>query len=59
MLINLLIILLIAGAIYYIFTLLPIPQPFKNIVLVIMGLILIIYLIGMLTGHSATPLLYR
>jgi hypothetical protein len=52
LLINLLVLLLICGLIYWIITLIPLPPPFKNIALIIFGIIVIIYLISMLTGNS-------
>jgi hypothetical protein len=48
MLLSLLIAVLIAGLIYWLLTLLPIPDPFKKIVLVIFILICVIWLIGWL-----------
>jgi hypothetical protein len=50
MLISLLVAVIIMGLIYYCITLLPIPQPFKNIVVVIFILICIIWLVGYLPG---------
>lgn len=44
-LIWLLIFMIVAGVIYYVLTLLPIPEPFKNIVMILF--ILIILLIGL------------
>lgn len=46
MLITLLIGVIVAGLIYYLLSLLPIPQPFKNVVMVIFILICIIWLLG-------------
>jgi hypothetical protein len=60
-LINLLIFCLIAGVVYWlvmtIISLLPIAQPFKNIILVIFLLICLIYVLGFFVGYS--PLIYR
>jgi len=47
-LISLLVFVLIAGLIYYIIQLFPIPQPFKNIVLAIFLLVLLLQLLHML-----------
>lgn len=46
MLISLPIAVIIAGLIYYLLTLLPLPAPFKNIVLVIFIVICILWLLG-------------
>lgn len=45
-LVHLLVFILVAGLIYYVITLLPIPQPFKNVALAILCLILVIILLG-------------
>lgn len=52
---TLLVAVVVAGLIYWIFELLPFPQPFKNIALVIVLLILILWI---LTGGDAM-LVYR
>jgi hypothetical protein len=51
-LISLLIFVVILGVIYYIVTLIPLPQPFKNIALIIIAVIALLYLVGMFTGSS-------
>jgi hypothetical protein len=51
-LISLLIFVVILGVIYYILTLIPLPQPFKNIALIIIAVIALLYLVGMFTGYS-------
>lgn len=50
MLISLLVAVIILGLIYYALTLLPLPAPFKTIVLVIFIIIVIIYLAGYIPG---------
>jgi hypothetical protein len=55
-LIQLLVFVIVAGLIYWLLTLLPIPEPFKNIVMVIFIVICIVWLIGTLTGGF--PMLY-
>jgi uncharacterized membrane protein len=50
LLIQILIFALVFGAIYYIITLLPIDPRFKQIVLIILGLIAVIWLIFLLLG---------
>ena len=42
MIIQLLVILIIAAALYYIVSLIPMPQPAKNIVLAVLALILLL-----------------
>ena len=42
LLVNLLVLALVLGLIYWMLTLLPVPQPFKNVVIVIFILISII-----------------
>ena len=53
MLISLLVLALIAGLIWWIIGMLPIPQPFKNVVMVIFLVICLIYLVSMLFGAAA------
>lgn len=47
LLITLLVLCLVGGLIYYLFTLLPIPDPFKTIALVVVIVIFIIVLLSM------------
>lgn len=54
MLISLLVAVLVLGLIYWLITLLPIPDPFKKIVLVIFIIICIIMLLNMF-GFIGTP----
>jgi quinol-cytochrome oxidoreductase complex cytochrome b subunit len=60
-LVNLLIFCLIAGIVYWIVLtiigLLPIAQPFKNIILAIFLIICLIYVLGFFAGYS--PMLYH
>jgi putative effector of murein hydrolase LrgA (UPF0299 family) len=53
MLLTILWFLIIAAVIYWIFTLLPLPQPGKNIALAIIILLVLVYF---LSGHSLTGL---
>src|SRR5579859_1209674 len=56
LLINLLIFVLVVAVVYWIFTLLPLPQPLKNIVLCILLIILLIWALsffGVFSGASA------
>jgi len=55
LLIYLLVLCLVAGVVWYILNLLPIPQPFKQIILVVFLLILLLVILDMflpLTGMS-------
>ncbi len=55
LLITLLVLCLIGYIVYYIIGLLPLPQPIKNVVLIIFGVIVILYLLqflGVGTGMS-------
>jgi hypothetical protein len=55
MLISLLVAVVVIGLIWYLLTLLPIPDPFRTIVNVILILIVIIWLLGfagMLPGYG-------
>jgi hypothetical protein len=45
----------IAGLIYWLLTLLPIPQPFKQVVMVIFVVICIIWLLGAMFGAFPAP----
>ena len=58
-LVTLLIVVLICALIYWVITLIPLPEPFKTIVTVIFALIVVIYLISLLLGgiHTTHPLL--
>jgi hypothetical protein len=52
-LITLLVLVLIGSIIWYVVTtLLPLPQPFKNVILAIIAIIFIIYLLAMLLGNA-------
>jgi hypothetical protein len=46
--------ILVIGLIYYLITLLPVAQPFKNIALVIVIVIAIVYLLGFV-GFGGGP----
>ena len=54
LLISLLVLALVVGIIFWLLTMLPIPQPFMNVLKVIIVLICLIYFIGMLpnVGYS-------
>ena len=57
-LVHLLILVVILGVIWYVVSVLPIQPPFKNIVLVIIGAIVLIYLLSLLFGY-APPFIRR
>jgi hypothetical protein len=50
MLITLLVLCLIFGLIWYLIGILPVPQPFKNVILIIMVIIAIIVLLSFVPG---------
>lgn len=54
MLISLLVAVIVMGLVYYCITLLPIPQPFKNIAIILLVIICILWLLG-LTGVFVGP----
>ena len=45
-LVYLLVLMIVGGIIYWLISMMPIPQPFKNIILVVLGLILVIILLN-------------
>lgn len=54
-LVTLLVIVIIGGILYWIITLLPFPQPFKNIALVICLLILLLWVLSMFGVFGGSP----
>jgi hypothetical protein len=58
-LISLLVFALVIGIIFWLLTLLPIPQPFLNIIKVVIVLICLIYFLGMLPGIGYSHPFYR
>jgi hypothetical protein len=57
LLLTLLIYLLILGVVYWVITIIPLPPPFKTIALVIFAILVIVMLIGLLTGGLGLPAL--
>lgn len=55
-LISLVILCLVFGLIYYIVTLIPLPEPFKKIAVIAVLLIFVLVLLGMFTG--SVPMRY-
>ena len=49
-LISLIILCLVVGIIFWLLTLLPVPQPFMNVIKVCVVLIFLIYILGMFGG---------
>lgn len=45
MIVSLIIVLIVAALLYWVISLIPLPQPLKNIVLAICALILVLYLV--------------
>lgn len=58
-LISLLVFVIVAALIYWIVTLLPLPEPFRTLVLVIVLLILLLYALSFLGVWGTGPLLLR
>lgn len=56
---SLLVFCIVMGLIYWLVTVLPIPEPFKKIAIVIVIVICILYLLGILFGFAAPFPLYR
>ncbi len=53
LLVTLFVLTLVASLIWYIVAyLLPVPQPFKNVLLAILCVIFIIYLLAMISGNA-------
>lgn len=50
---SILIMVIVFGLVYWIITLLPFPEPFKQIALVIIGVIFLIYLLSLMFGYAA------
>jgi hypothetical protein len=55
LLISLLILIIVFGLLYYIVTLLPLPQPFKNIAVILVLLIFVIILLSIALGGIPMP----
>ena len=52
---SLLITVIIFGLLYWIVTIVPIPEPFKRVALVIVIVVFLIWLLGILFGGLAGP----
>ena len=40
---------------YLIVTYIPMPEPFKQVIIVVLVILIILYLLGMVTGHASLP----
>lgn len=40
---------------YLIVTYIPMPEPFKQVIIVVLVILIILYLLGMVTGHVSLP----
>ncbi len=56
---SLLILMIVLGLCYWILTLLPIPDPFKQIVLVIFIVIVLLYVVSLLFGFAGPFPMFR
>ena len=54
-LIDILILILLAGLIYWLLSIIPLPPPFKQAAMVIFAVICIIWLIGLMFGYFPAP----
>lgn len=55
LLVTLIVFCIVAGLIYWLLTMLPLPDPFKTIIIVAFILILILVLLGMFFGGIDMP----
>ena len=55
MLIYLIVLCIVGGLIYYLITMLPLPDPFKRIIMIAMILIFILILLSMFMGGISLP----
>jgi hypothetical protein len=56
---SILIMVIVLGLIYWIVTMLPLPEPFKQIAIVIVVVMCLIYLISLLTGYAGPFPVFR
>lgn len=55
LLVTLIVFCIVAGLVYWLLTMLPLPDPFKTIIIVAFILILILVLLGMFFGGIDVP----
>lgn len=53
--ITLLVFALLGFLCYLIVTYIPMPEPFKQVIIVVLVILIVLYLLGMVTGHAALP----
>ena len=56
---SILVLVIIMGLIYWVITLLPLPEPFKQIAVVIVVIICLLYLLSMLFGYAGPLPVFR
>jgi hypothetical protein len=54
-LVSLIVLCIVFGLIYYLVTMLPLPDPFKRVAVIAVLLIFILILLASLTGHLRLP----
>jgi hypothetical protein len=59
LLISLIVLCIVVGIVFWLLTLLPVPQPFANIIKVVIVLICLIWLLSMLGGAVHPLYVYR
>jgi hypothetical protein len=59
LLISLLILCLVVAVIFWILSLIPVPQPFLNVAKAIVAIICLIWLLSMLGGYTHPIFVYR
>ena len=52
LLISLIVVCLVVGVVFWLLTLLPVPQPFLNVIKVCVVLIFLIYILSMFAGYT-------
>jgi|KBSMisStandDraft_5_1062788.scaffolds.fasta_scaffold03547_9 hypothetical protein len=56
---SILVMVIVLGLIYWVVTLLPLPEPFKQIAIVIVVVICLLYLLSLLFGYAAPFPVFR
>ena len=59
LLITLLTLVIVLGVVWYIITLVPLPPPWRNIVMVVIAGTVAIYLLSILLGAASLPVVLR
>ena len=50
---------LIGFIVYLVITYIPMPEPFKQVIIVVCVILLILYVLGLVTGHASAPITLR